>query len=83
MLDDLKDRKLITNEEILRLIYRFFGETIDADEMLKKAAAEKGRQGKLPEVNTTGVPKVKGFNPSDKKIEPEKDKTIKNLEELG
>jgi hypothetical protein len=48
VLDDLKDRQLITNEEILRLIYRFFGETIDADEMLKKAAAEKGEQGRRP-----------------------------------
>jgi hypothetical protein len=80
VLDDLKDRKLITNEEILRLIYRFFGETIDADEMLKKAAAEKGEQGKLPKVNTSQVPKVKGFNPLDnKKLEPEKDKTVKDL----
>jgi len=79
VLDDLKDRQLITNDEILRLIYRFFGETIDADEMLKRAAAEKGSQGKPPAVNTTGVPKVKGFDPSAPKLEPEKDKTIKNL----
>lgn len=81
VLTDLRDRKLITNDEILRLIYRFFGETVDADEMLKKAAAEKDAQGKLPAVNTSQVPKVKGFNPQDdiKKIDPEKDKTIKNL----
>ena len=45
VLDDLRDRKLITNDEVLRLIYRFFGETVDADEMLKKAAAEKDAQG--------------------------------------
>ena len=52
VLDDLRDRKLISNDEILRLIYRFFGETIDADEMLKKAAAEKGEQGRRPPSET-------------------------------
>lgn len=83
VLDDLKDRQLITNDEVLRLIYRFFGETIDADEMLKRASAEKSDQGKLPASNTSGVPKVKGFDPSGKKIEPDKDKTIKNIGELS
>jgi len=77
VLDDLRDRQLITNEEILRLIYRFFGESIDAGDMLKKAAAEKGEQGKLPEVKPGILPKSKGV------INPEKDKTIKNLEELS
>jgi len=51
--------------------------------MLKNAAAEKDSQGTLPASNTVGVPKVKGFDPSAKKIEPEKDKTIKNPEELS
>ena len=63
VLDDLKDRKLITNEEILRLIYRFFGETIDADEMLKKAAAEKGGQGRRPLSKTRGSPNRDGLKP--------------------
>ncbi|MDK2980229.1 MAG: hypothetical protein PWQ55_576 [Chloroflexota bacterium] len=45
ILDDLRDRKLITNDEFLRLIYRFFGETVDADDMLKRAAKENGEQG--------------------------------------
>jgi len=46
VLGQLKDRQLITNEEHLRLIYRFFGETVDTEEMLTKAAAEKGDQGR-------------------------------------
>ena len=87
VLDDLRDRKLITNDEVLRLIYRFFGETVDADEMLQKAAAEKGDQGNMPEVNTVAkhpeggmVPTPKPFNPPEgKKIEPEKDKAVKNI----
>lgn len=49
ILDDLRDRKLITNAEFLRLIYRFFGETIDADDMLQQAARESGDQGKKSE----------------------------------
>ena len=84
VLDDLRDRNLITNDEVMRLIYRFFGETVDADEMLKAAAAAKGEQGKLPEVKPSGYPNPKGFNPpDDKKVDPEKDKTIKNLAALS
>ena len=45
ILDDLRDRSLITNSEFLRLIYRFFGETVDADDMLQKAAKETDKQG--------------------------------------
>lgn len=48
ILDDLRDRSLITNSEFLRLIYRFFGETVEADDMLEQAAKEKGTQGKNP-----------------------------------
>ena len=83
VLDDLRDRKLITNDEFLRMIYRFFGETVDADEMLKNAAAAKDKQGTLPEVNSYGNPTQKSSDPStnkDNKILPEKDKTIKDLE---
>jgi hypothetical protein len=75
VLDDMRDRKLISNDEFLRLIYRFFGETIDAAEMLKKAATE-GKQGEPPAVKpTTG-------DPTKKIINPEQDKTIKDISEI-
>jgi hypothetical protein len=45
ILDDLRDRELITNSEFLRLIYRFLGETVDADDMLQQAARQKDPQG--------------------------------------
>jgi len=48
VLGDLRDRGLISNDEVLRLIYRFFGETVDAEAMLKKAAADDGVQGSRP-----------------------------------
>jgi hypothetical protein len=54
ILDDLRDRSLITNSEFLRLIYRFFGETVDADDMLQKAAKESGEQGKKPDSGPQG-----------------------------
>ena len=54
ILDDLRDRSLITNSEFLRLIYRFFGETVDADDMLQKAAKESGEQGKKPDSGQQG-----------------------------
>ena len=76
VLDDLRDRKLIDNDEFLRLIYRFFGETIDTDEMLKKAAAD-SKQGEAPAKNP-----VIG-NPVKKVINPEQDKTIKDLSKLS
>lgn len=76
VLDDLRDRKLIANDEFLRLIYRFFGETVETTEMLKKAAAEK-TQGEAPA-------KIPNYgDPTQKKIDPERDKTIKNLTELS
>jgi hypothetical protein len=59
ILDDLRDRSLITNAEFLRLIYRFFGETVDADDMLQKAIKEAEKQGKKPDVSKgtpTGYP---------------------------
>jgi hypothetical protein len=75
VLDDMRDRKLISNDEFLRLIYRFFGETIDAAEMLQKAAAE-GKQGEPPAVKPTYG------DPTKKIINPEQDKTIKDLEKI-
>jgi hypothetical protein len=80
VLDDLRDRKLIGNDEFLRMIYRFFGETVDTAEMLKQAEAEKGDQGELPEPKGVGNPTSKPFNPQDAiNLNPEKDKTVKNL----
>lgn len=68
VLDDLRDRKLIDNEEFVRLIYRFFGESIDAEEMLAKAAKQKGEQGTLPQakpdIPTQGNPTPKVLSPS-------------------
>jgi len=76
VLDDMRDRKLITNDEFLRLIYRFFGETIDAAEMLNKAASE-GKQGEPPaKIPNPG-------DPTKKIINPEQDKTIKDLSKLS
>jgi hypothetical protein len=37
----LRDRKLIDDAELLRLVYKFAGESVDVEEMLTKAAAEK------------------------------------------
>ena len=49
VLSDLKDRNLIANDEFLRVVYRFFGESVDAETMLKKAKSEIGeKQGKAP-----------------------------------
>jgi hypothetical protein len=80
VLDDLRDRKLISNDEFLRMIYRFFGESVDADAMLQKGAAEKDEQGKLPEIKQVGNPVTKKINPQDNiNLNPEKDKTVKDL----
>ncbi len=40
VLETLRDRNLIDNEELLRLVYRFIGEYVDAPEMLRRARAE-------------------------------------------
>ncbi len=86
VLDDLRDRKLIDNDEFLRLIYRFFGETVDTGEMLKKAAAE-NKQGEPPQDKPAiGDPRSAAKTPvggSKKIINPEQDKTIKDLSKLS
>jgi hypothetical protein len=49
VLKELKDRDLIANDEFLRVIYRFFGESLDAEAMLEKAKQEIDlEQGKAP-----------------------------------
>lgn len=64
ILDDLRDRSLITNAEFLRLIYRFFGETVDADDMLQKASKEGEDQGiNRYKGKTDGYPTEKIIDP--------------------
>ena len=61
VLANLKDRNLIANEEFLRLIYRFFGESVDAEEMLSKAKGEiditQGRDNNPPQVRLAPIQK--------------------------
>lgn len=69
VLTNLRDRSLIANDEFLRVIYRFFGETVDADEMLKRALKDKdSEQGK--DLSTKNKP---DGNPSKKVINPPDD----------
>jgi hypothetical protein len=70
ILDDLRDRQLITNDEFLRLIYRFFGETVDADDMLQRAAKENGEQGKRGEAVPAGGGTSTGYPTSKIKSPP-------------
>ncbi|MDO9546628.1 MAG: hypothetical protein Q7J07_07760 [Pelolinea sp.] len=68
VLANLRDRSLIANDEFLRLIYRFFGETVDADDMLTRAQKDQDKkQGKDldPKTKTTGNPSAKVINPPD------------------
>lgn len=69
VLANLRDRSLVSNDEFLRVIYRFFGETVDADEMLKRAKKDQSNeQGK------DSNPKDKGYgNPPKKVITPPDD----------
>ena len=56
VLCELRDRQLIDNAEFIRLLYRFAGETADAEELLKrgKAAGITG-QGTRPVIFDDGV----------------------------
>ena len=68
VLANLRDRSLISNDEFLRVIYRFFGETVDADAMLKKAKKDqKNDQGKDPsnDKKVAGSPPKKVITPPD------------------
>ncbi len=69
----MRDRKLITNDEMVRLIYRFMGETVDAEELIKQAASETDQQGVLPEVSVGGYPKSKIKTPEDPEPDDMKD----------
>ena len=40
----LRDRHLIDDAELLRLVYRFAGEVVDVEDMLKRAARQPGRE---------------------------------------
>lgn len=66
VLANLRDRSLVSNDEFLRVIYRFFGETVDAEEMLKRAKKDARKaQGKD---NT--VKDKSGRKPSKKAVYP-------------
>ena len=73
VLSQLRDRQLITNTEMIRLIYRFMGETVDIDELLKKAAAETEGQGLTPRDIGQGDPTPKILPPDDAADETMKD----------
>ncbi len=66
VLANLRDRALVSNDEFLRVIYRFFGETVDADEMLKRAKKDQDKaQGKdqTPKSTGDGIPRKKVITP--------------------
>ncbi len=71
VLANLRDRSLIANDEYLRIIYRFFGESVDASDMLKRAMKDQDKkQGKdlTPKNKTDGNPTKKIIDPTDKSI---------------
>ena len=74
VLGELRDRGLISNDEFLRLIFRFFGETVDADEMLARAKKDQGKkQGSAPAgLNTYG-------DPTPPVVDPLEDESVKDL----
>lgn len=45
---DLRDRGLITEEELLRVAYRFAGEVVDVPSLLKEAKSSRGRDPASP-----------------------------------
>lgn len=68
VLANLRDRSLVSNDEFLRVIYRFFGETVDADEMLKRAKKDSNKtQGEdfNPKSRGDGYPSRKVITPPD------------------
>jgi len=69
--NDLRDRGLIDDAELLRLVYRFCGESVDIEALLKRGGAE-GTQPQASETKTTGKRniaqpvKVDGFSGEEK-----------------
>ena len=60
VVSELRDRHLIDNAEYLRLLYRFAGETVDVEELLKRGrAAASDLQGIHPPKIDDGAPKGK------------------------
>ena len=76
VLGSLRDRSLITNDEFIRIIYRFFGETVDAEALLAKAKKQTDEeQGKRPPGGDIGtgaydslVGNHKGFKRRDENV---------------
>ncbi len=58
VLKDLRDRKLIDDAELLRLMYRFFGETVDVEQMLQRGrkAADPKLRGESAPINPAPSP---------------------------
>ena len=78
VLANLKDRSLIANDEFLRVIYRFFGETVDAEDMLARAKKDQNKkQGK-----DSLVPKKPDGNPANKVITPPDDNMKPDIGDL-
>jgi hypothetical protein len=73
VLADLRDRRMVTNAEMIRLIYRFMGESVDAEELLKKAAAETDQQGLRPRGEGGGDPTTLIKTPDDSEPDHMKD----------
>ena len=67
VLANLRDRSLISNDEFLRVIYRFFGETVDAEAMLKRAKKDKDSPQGKDQTNKSdpGSPIKKVITPPD------------------
>jgi len=69
VLANLRDRSLVSNDEFLRVIYRFFGETVDAEEMLKRAKKDAPK----PQGKDSTDKGIKGGSPSKKVVAPPDD----------
>lgn len=54
VLTELRDRGLIDDAELLRLVYRFCGETVDVEDLLTHARQEKSPQAQTSETKTPG-----------------------------
>ncbi len=65
VLKDLRDRKLVDDAELLRLVYRFAGEVVDVEEML-----ERGKTSPDPVLTGESVVSPPSSNPSRGGPEP-------------
>jgi len=81
VLANLRDRSLIANDEFLRVIYRFFGETVDAEEMFARAKKDQDNtQGK--DSAEKGPREPTGSRPDSKVIQPPDDNMKPDIGDL-